>query len=378
MISFRYTLNMNIKPFELERYFAKHEFSAPYLLSSSDCEPYTLKELLSMADAETSQLWEKLWLGYTDSQGHPLLRAEITKLYDNIKPDNVIVLTPEEGVFIAMNVLLETGDHVIVTNPGYQSLYEIASSTGCEVTKWKPDPQTWEFDVEFIRQNIKPTTKLIVINFPHNPTGSLLTEAQLNELIDIARANDTLIFSDEMYRLLEYKDKDRLPSVADIYNKAISLSGVSKSFALAGLRIGWLTSQNNELLEKIKVFKDYTTICSSAPSEVLALIALRNGSKIVKRNLAIIKNSLEVFNQFVSRHPELIRWTPPKAASIGFPELLKGDVTKFCEDTVHQAGVMVLPASVYDFKGNNFRVGLGRQDFPQALGKLEAYINSKK
>ena len=128
---------MKIKPFKLERYFAKYEFSAPYLLCTSDCEPLTLKELLEFAEETSLMLWNNLWLGYTESQGHPILREEISKLYKNISSEEVLVITPEEGIFIAMNVLLKKGDHLIVTFPGYQSLYETANSIGAEVSKWK-------------------------------------------------------------------------------------------------------------------------------------------------------------------------------------------------------------------------------------------------
>jgi aspartate/methionine/tyrosine aminotransferase len=236
---------IDIKPFEIERYFAKYEFSARYLLSASDCEPLSLQELLAMATDETKNMWDSLMLGYTETQGHLLLRQEITKLYKLIQPEEVIVLTPEEGVFITMNILLEKGDHIIVTSPGYQSLHEIATSLGCEVTNWEPSAETWEFNVNFVPDNIKPNTKLLVINFPHNPTGSMLSTEQLDQLIEIAKHNGICIFSDETYRLLECDQSTRLPSVVDVYENSISLFGVSKSFGLAGLRIGWLTTRNS-------------------------------------------------------------------------------------------------------------------------------------
>ena len=105
---------MEIKTFELERYFARYEFSTPYLLCSSDCEPMEMQELLSMADNESIKLWDNLKLAYTDSQGNPLLRDEISKLYSSISPENVMVSAPEEAVFIAMNSILKKGDHMIV------------------------------------------------------------------------------------------------------------------------------------------------------------------------------------------------------------------------------------------------------------------------
>src|SRR5687767_14255499 len=127
---------MNLNPFKLERYFAKYEFSTRYLLSSSDCDGLMQSELLAAADVECRALWDNLKLGYTESLGHPLLRKEIAQLYEGIDAAEVLVVVPEEGIFIALNALLEKGDHLICTFPAYQSLYEIAGGLGCEITPW--------------------------------------------------------------------------------------------------------------------------------------------------------------------------------------------------------------------------------------------------
>lgn len=367
---------MKIQPFKLERYFAKYEFSSPYLLSCSDCEPLSLKEVLAMADENSFKLWNDLNLGYTESQGHPTLREEIAGLYQTIKPEQVLVTTPEEGILIVMNNLLEKGDHVVTTFPGYQSLYEIANSLGCKVSKWVPkEDNGWIFDTNDFRRLVKDNTKLIVINFPHNPTGTTLQEQELKEIIDIARQKNIVVFSDEMYRFLEHDQANRTLSACDLYNKAISLFGMSKSFALAGLRIGWLTTKNSELSEKFAIYKDYTTICSSAPSEVLAIIALRAKNKILKRNLDIIDSNLKILSQFFARHAKLFDWHRPKAGSIGFPKLKADvDIAEFCLDLVEKKGVMLLPSKVYDFKSNNFRIGFARKNMPEALSKLEEYL----
>ncbi len=367
---------MKIKPFELERYFARYEFSTPYLLSCSDCEPLPMNELLVMADQETLEMWQHLKLGYTESLGHPALRQEITTLYAGIKPENVLVITPEEGIFIAMNVLLEQGDHVISTYPGYQSLYEIAEALGCELTKWTPvEREGWKFDLDELRSLLKPNTKLLVVNFPHNPTGSLVSAQEFNEILQIAQDQGITVFSDEMYRFLEYDQTDRLISASDLYEKAVSLSGLSKSFSLPGLRIGWLTTQDKELFTKFVAFKDYTTICGSAPSEILALIGLRSKDRILSRNLAIIKNNLLRLDQFFEKYAGQFSWIKPKAGSIGFARLLDGqNVAGFCADLVEKKGVMLLPSTVYGYDNSHFRVGFGRKNIPEVLDKLEEYL----
>jgi len=367
---------MKLNPFKLERYFARYEFSAPYLLCTSDCEALSMQELLDIADNNTLKMWHNLKLGYTESQGHPVLREEISNLYQRIKPSNVMVITPEEGIYIAMNSILEKNDHVITTFPGYQSLYEVANSIGCKVSKWIPrQKDTWVFNIDDLRNLIRENTKLIVINFPHNPTGATITQTELEKIVDIAREKNIIIFSDEMYKFLEYNESNRISSTCDLYDNAVSLFGMSKSFGLAGLRIGWLTTKNSELFEKFATYKDYTTICSSAPSEILAIMALRKKSKILKRNLNIIQENLKLLDEFFREYSKLFEWHKPKAGPIGFPELKTNEkVSDFCLDLVNKKGVMLLPSSQYDYGGNNFRIGFARKNMPQALEQFKEYI----
>lgn len=364
---------MKVQPFKLERYLARYEFSVPYLMCCSDCEPLPMQELLSMADEESLSLWHNLSLGYTDSQGHPLLRAEIAKLYEGIQPGQVLVLCPEEGIFIAMNVLLNQGDHIIVTFPGYQSLYEIAHSLGCSVTRWEPQEENgWAFDMTFLEKAIRKNTKMIVVNFPHNPTGALPGKENFEKIANIAKENHIYLFSDEMYRFLEYDAAYRLPAGAEIYEQGISLFGMSKTFALAGLRLGWLVTRDPDLMKKLIAFKDYTTICSSAPGEILALLALRVKDRIIGRNLEIIKSNLELLDRFFAGRPGLFSWNKPNAGSIALPRLLtKEKTSQFCHEIIEKRGVVLLPSSVYDYGENHFRIGFGRRDMPEALNLIE-------
>lgn len=370
---------MKLKPFKLERYFAKYEFSVKYLLSSSDCDGLSQSEVVSWADEETKQLWDNLKLGYTESQGLPLLRQEIVKLYKGITSENVLIVAPEEGIFIALNSLLERGDHVICTFPGYQSLYEVAEGVGCEVTRWEPDEaQGWRFDPEFLTKNIKPNTKLIVFNFPHNPTGFLAPKEDFDRIIKIAKEHNLYVFSDEMYRFLEYNSEDRLPSACEVYDKAVTLFGMSKTLGLAGLRLGWVITKDQEAYQKMATFKDYTTICSSAPSEILSLIALRARDKIIQRHLDRINKNLKLADAFFNNHQDVFSWIRPKAGTIAFPKLNSGkDSFEFCERVIKEAGIMLLPSTVYDYDNMHFRLGFGRENFPEALSAFESYIKQK-
>lgn len=371
---------MTIQPFKLERYFAKYEFDVPYLLSSSDSEAISIPDLLAYASDERRAQWETLTLGYTESKGHPDLLAGIAAMYtDDITPENVIGLVPEEGIYIAMQTLLSPGDHLISTAPGYQSLYEVARSNGCEVSLWMPDADDgWHFDVDALAALITPQTRMIAVNFPHNPTGALPTQADWQRIVGIAREHDLILFSDEMYRFFEYEPEDRLPSACELYENAVSLCGLSKSFGLPGLRVGWLATQNAAFMEQFQVYKDYTTICGSAPGEVLGIIAVEAHTQLSERNLEIVQANLAVLDGFFARWDHLLRWQRPKAGTITFVELLADvSIQTVADELVAQKGVMILPSAVYDYPGNYFRIGFGRRNLPEALAQFETYLKER-
>lgn len=372
-----------IAEFKLERYFGKYEFAVEWLLSPSDCESMTIPELLSLADAESQRLWETQTLGYTEAPGHPLLRAEIANLYTAVSAEQIVVAAPEELILLAMHSLLQPGDHLIHTAPAYQSLYAVAASIGCEVTAWPlaVDETTngWSLDLAALEASITQRTKLLVINFPHNPTGYLPTSAQYEAIIDIARRHRLAVFSDEMYRLLEYDPATRLPAACDLYEHAISLSGMSKTFGLPGLRLGWLATQRTDLPARWLMLKDYTTICNSAPSEILALIGLRAGAQLAARNLAIIQQNIELCAQFCQRHHEQIEWLPPQAGSVAFPRWRGSEpLDVLCQRTLDEHGLMIVPGTMFDHADSHFRIGLGRRNLPQVLEQFDALLSNNQ
>jgi len=370
---------MQIEPFKLERFFAKHEFTARYLLSPSDCETLSLRELLGLASPESLALWNELRFGYTESQGHPLLRAEIAQLYQSITPSDIMVAVPEEAIFIVMQTLLQPGDHAVVVRPAYQSLYEVARSSGCQVTAWNLllGSQGWHLDPDQLRRSLKEQTRLVVINFPHNPTGYLPSRQEFDLLVAIAREHDLYLLGDEMYRYLEHDPANRLPAACEVYEKGISLSGLSKSFGLPGLRAGWLATREKSLLERWLTIKDYTTICHSAPSEILAMIALRAREEIIRRNRGIIRDNLAALGSFFSAHRDLFTWVEPQGGSVAFP-LWTGPapVEDFCQRILEERGVLIVPGSLFSYPGNHFRVGLGRRNLEEALDQVSQFCRA--
>jgi aspartate/methionine/tyrosine aminotransferase len=361
---------MRLEPFKLERFFARHEFTARYLLSASDCEALSLRELLALAAPESLALWNDLRLAYTESQGHPLLRAEIAGLYETVAPENVMVAVPEEAIFVLMHALLGPHDHAVVITPAYQSLYEVARATGCEVSRvdLTPGPAGWTLDLDRLKSAVNPHTRLIVVNAPHNPTGWLPRREEFDAIVDIARRHDAYLLGDEMYRFLEHDSAARLPAACDVYEKGISLSGLSKSFGLPGLRVGWLAARDTALLERAIAVKDYTTICHSAPSEILAIIALRARDAIVERNRAIVRANLAAMRAFAAMHRDLIHWIEPRGSSVAFPSWKGAEpVEQFCRRALEDRGVLIVPGSLFDYPGQHFRIGMGRRNFEEAL-----------
>jgi aspartate/methionine/tyrosine aminotransferase len=298
-------------------------------------------------------------------------------MYETIEPDEILTFAgAEEAVFCFLNVALEPGEHAIVTWPGYQSLYEVCRAAGADVTLHElHETNGWALDLDRLRRELTPSTKLIVVNLPHNPTGMLADRATFDELVAIADEAGARLLVDEVYRGLEINAADRLPAGADTRVRAVSLGVMSKAYALAGLRIGWLASHDRELLARAAAFKDYTTICSSAPSEILSIIALRARDRVLGRSREIVAANLERLDGFFEDWADRFSWVRPRAGSIGYPRLTVPGVRidDWAAGLVEAEGVLLLPASQFGHPGNHFRIGFGRTDLPEALSGLEAY-----
>jgi aspartate/methionine/tyrosine aminotransferase len=371
---------MQIADFALERFFARWEFAVRHLLCASDVEAWPMADLLALADEPTRARWDGLRLGYTESPGDPQLRAEIATLYDTLAADDTLVFSgAEEAIFCLLTVLLGPGDHAIVAWPGYQSLYEVARAAGADVMLHElHEGDGWSLDVERLVAAIRPSTRVVVVNAPHNPTGMLPTAAEWQALGDACRDAGVRLVADEVYRFLEHGGRAPLPAGADLDPVFVSVGVLSKSFALAGLRIGWLASRDRDLLRRCAALKDYTTICAAAPSEILGLVALRSRDAVLTRSRAIVDPNLERFDAFLAERPGFASWVRPAGGSVGFPRLAAGlDADRFVADLVEAEGVLLMPGSAFGHPGNHVRVGLGRTDLPIALERLAAFLDAR-
>jgi aspartate/methionine/tyrosine aminotransferase len=372
------SLAMHIKPFRIEQYFGKYEFTAKYLLSSSDAESRTIQEVLALEPGAHERFLAH-WCGYTESPGASWLREAITGIYTRIAPDDMLVVSSaEEGIFVLYHALAGPGDHIIVETPCYESALEVARSTGAEITEWRRRPEdNWAHDIPALEKLIRPHTKIIYINTPHNPTGLLISKQHFHNVLALAASKNIFVFSDEVYRELEHDPAQRLPAACDAYARGISLGSMSKTYGLPGLRLGWLATRDVDTIRRCLEFRYYTTICNSAPSEFLTALALRHREKLVERNREIVRHNLPLLDAFIQARCDLFSWVKPNASPIGFVRYKPpGDVHAFCEELVRRAGVLLLPGSVYD-EPRFIRFGYGRRNMPEALQKLRKYLEEQ-
>ena len=370
---------MKIEPFKIERYFAQYELKAKYLLSNSDCDGFSLDYILERADEPEKELWENLRFNYTEPQGLPQLRQMIASEYQTIEPEDVVVLSPGEANFSFMNLVLDKGDHIICMWPAYQSLYQVAKSLGCEISLWKPQEGHWAYRLDDLKGMARKNTKALVVNFPHNPTGFIPSENEMYEIADFARTHQLKVLSDEMYHQLVFDEKNAIPAFCDIYEGAVSLWGLSKSFGLAGLRLGWVATRNRELLEGILGFKDYLSMCNNAVSEVLAITAIKKKEDFIGHNVRKIKHSLELFSAFCTQHQGLLTFTKPIAGSTAFVKLnIEESTFDYCHRLMEETGIMLLPSEILEYGSGYVRIGFGRANMVEGLEQWGRAIRGSK
>ena len=370
-----------MRDFALEVYFSKWEFAAKYNIAGSDGENMRLGELLALGNAQDRAEFEGLELGYTETFGSPALRAEIANTYDTVRPEHLLCFAgAEEAIYVAMQGLLSAQDHAIVITPNYQAAETLPLSI-CEVSGVALDiERNWDLDLDLLRSALRPNTKLISVNFPNNPTGKIIPRAALDAIVEICRSRGIWLFSDEVYRLIERDPSLRLPQAVDVYERGISLNVMSKAYGLPGLRIGWLACKDRAMLVRFERFKHFLSICNSAPSEVLARIALKARERILARNRKVVRDNIELLNVFFADYRHLFDWREPDGGCVGFIRYLGAEgVEEFTRRLVEESGVLFLPSSIYRSElgtvpENCLRVGFGRKHVAAGLAALRQWF----
>lgn len=369
--------------FKLESHFSQWEFKSRYHMTASDAESMSLGELLAMATPQDREAFDNLWLGYTETFGAPDLLAVIAQMYAANDPRQVLCFAgASEGIFAASKVLLDSASHAIVITPNYQS-HESLPLAICATTGVPLDAgDHWSLDIDRIAAAIKPNTRLVTINFPHNPTGAMLPRDRLDALIELCRRHGIYILSDEIFNGLGRSGVEHMPFVTDVYERGLSLNVTSKAYGLPGLRIGWIACADTDLLRRMEQVKHYLSICNSGPSERLALIALKNRQRLLARNCGIIDANLVHLEAFFARHPERFDWRVSDGSCMAFPRYLGADgVEEFTRRLVEEAGVLLLPSSIYASEltatpTDRFRIGFGRRNIEQGLAAMDDYLSN--
>lgn len=367
--------------FRLETHFSKWEFKARHHMTASDAESMSLRDLLAMATPEEREDFEGMWLGYTQTYGAPDLREAIAATYARQSAADILCFAgASEAIFAANQVILDADSHAIVVTPNYQS-HETLPAAICEATGVPLDPDdNWSLDIDRIAAAVRPNTRLVTINFPHNPTGAILPLDRYHALIELCRKHGIYILHDEIFNGLGETGTRHLPFVADLYERGLSLNVMSKSYGLPGLRIGWIACQDRDLLSRMERLKHYLSICNSGPSERLALIALRNRARILARNCAIVDENLAKWDRFFARFPDLFDWRRPDGSCMAFPRYRGAEgVEAFCAALVEDSGVLFLPGTIYasalgPTPTDRFRIGFGRSGLDEGLAALEAHM----
>ena len=377
---------MHFPPFPLERFFARHEFSARHLLGPSGAQPLNLGALLRLPAPPGAPPMEDLSLGYVEPAGHPAIRDLLSEMHPGTSSGRMLLCAPQEGLFLALNALLGPRPRpVVLTWPAYGSLAAIPRSLGCPLLPWKArhnGPQTpWRFDLQELEDLIaRNEPGLLILNLPHNPTGATLSPEEQKSVVALAERRGIPILGDGMYRGLEETDTPRLPLFSQMYDRAADLGGLSKNAGLPGLRAGWLIFSGESWHRSTAALKDYTTICGCAPGEWLTWRALFHldallgaQRKRLDRNRQHLVTSLEQSERLSG----WMTWHPPRAGTVAWLEWRgPGTAAQFGRNLIRDAGILLVPGALMGEPGSPcFRLGLGREAFPEDWRALTEYLS---
>lgn len=373
---------MEIKAFEVEEWMNKYEDDAKYNIAETCVESLKVGELLDIASIDRGEFFDDLAdtkLTYGAIPGSVELREQITELYHKKKTiDNVIVTNGGIGAnFLALFTLVRPGDEVVAIYPTYQQLYSLPKAFGAKVRRLRTEPEEGFMpDMNKLRSLVKSNTRAIFINTPNNPTGVCFGENIMREIAEIADKVGAWVLCDEVYRGLEHDGSYSVPSIADIYEKGIGTSSMSKVYSLAGLRLGWVTA-NEEFIKECFKHRDYNTISCGMISDTLALIALKNKKKILDSNMKIILENKKALIDWVSK-TEKLSFTVPEA---GTTALIKYDhdmeSEEFCRRMYDYNGAFVVPGSCFEFE-NHFRLGYApkKEVLVEGLGAIGQFLKT--
>jgi len=377
---------MQIESFALERWMTRWELDVDYDIAESGILPLSLDELFGLLGeqiaAETDRELRRMSLGYSEARGTEALRSVLAATYARADLDDILVTTGAiEANFLIFHSLLRAGDHVISVSPAYQQLHSVPRSIGAELSLWDvTSPDGFAYDLDKLESLLRPDTRMIVLNSPHNPTGAMLSQDQLRDVVSLAERSNAWILSDEAYRWLEHPGGETLPvPLHDISERAISVGTLSKPFGLPGLRVGWFAAPT-EVARKGWGLRDYVSLSPAKISDVLARTVIEHRDKILPRNDAIIAGNLETARAWFAENADLADWNEPKAGLLAMMRYhLPVDSATLANGLARDARVMLAPGSTFGLE-HHLRIGIGqRQDlFAEGLRRAGAYMRSAR
>jgi aspartate/methionine/tyrosine aminotransferase len=369
------------RAFALAAYLDRWSGCAHHALAASDSEPLTLAALLHLAGPEDRRRWREADLGYADPRGASWLRATVSARYHRLEAGDVLISAgAQEAVTCVLTALLGPADHAVVVVPIYQPS-ELVVTRLCAADGVALDPgRDWTLDLDRLAAAIRSSTRLVLMNFPNSPTGAVLDRASLDGLIDLCRRHGLWLVNDEVYRQTDRDPERAVPPVVDLYERGISINGLSKGFGLPGLRVGWAACRDRGTLDRILAAKNLLSSCLARPSEILAQVALQAEPRLTGRARGIGQRNLHRLRALLDRHPDLFDADEPTNLAFACPRFRgREGATAFARTLAAEDGVLVLPSALWhsalaSIPTDRLRLGLGRVGSGAALGIVADHL----
>ena len=370
---------MKIEDFALERWMTTWETQVEYDIAESGILPMTTNELLGLLpEGERVAALGRLLdtrLGYSEAPGSHELRSLLAATYKATGPDEILVTTGAiEANYLLFNTLLDPGDHVVAVHPAYQQLYSVPRAIGCDVSLWsiRSEDGVFRYDLDELARLVTPKTRLIVVNTPHNPTGAMLSAADLERVYALAESVGAWVLCDEAYRWLELPDGAPLPPpIRDLGSRGISVGTFSKPFGLPGLRIGWLAAPA-AITAACWAMRDYITLSPGKLNDALATLAFRNRERIIARTRAIVAENLQTATRWFAEQAEIVSWSPPRAGLLALLRYrLDIPSRELADRLAGEYSVMLAPGEAFGFE-YHLRIGVGQDPAVFAAGLARA------
>lgn len=375
---------MKIKEFGVEQWMNLYENTAYFNLGETCVSPLSVHELLQLANVDEDSFVEKMMhkrLTYGEIFGDVELKQNIARLYRTPLDLEQIITT--HGAIGANDLVLrsvvDAGDEVVVVAPTYQQMQSIPEAIGATVRVLHLTPaQNYLPDINELKQLVNSKTKLIILNNPNNPSGSLMPQSLLESIVDVAQEVNAYVMCDEVYRFLT-QEKQYSPSIVDLYEHGIATGNMAKVFSLAGLRLGWIATRDTQVMSNIHNHRDYNTISSGVLNEMIANVALANADKIIQRNRKVVLKNLAVLDSWVNNQPH-ISWVKPQAGTTALLHYdFKINSEKFCDNLFREKGVLLVPGDEFDIK-HAVRIGYAfeTEQLKNGLEKVSEFMTENE